>query len=119
MSKGGSLSTWTPPYLAGQPLPPDRATHLLPPDASKTPQEATDATRRDETLTETLPRRLQDAPRRPETPPDADFTSKMASKIDPIRPESHPKIHVVFDVVLAILFLRFLIALRKVNSLKI
>ena len=52
-------------------------------DASKTLQDATDATRRFETLTETLPRRSKTSPRRPETPRDANFTAKMVPKTDP------------------------------------
>ena len=49
----------------------------------ETPQDATDATRRFKTLTETLPRLFRDAPRRPKTPLDANFTAKMVPKTDP------------------------------------
>ena len=79
--------------LPGVPTPPARARTDSPlQDALQ------DAPRRFETLTEALPRRLQDASRRPETPI---LVPKSCPKPSPRPLQSRLKIDFVFDMVFA------------------
>ena len=104
--RSGEVPSWTPPYLTFKPLRPTRDWCHHSKTRSKTLQDATDATRRFKTLTETLPRRSKVSPRRPETPI---LLPRWSRKPTPRPLQRHLKINFIFEVVFDSHVLKFLV----------